>query len=299
MMWLPGSGAAARSPLLFAAALTAASAFVMNAEVLVMKLMGPAVPVAMIVCARSLAQLVWVAPTLARRGVGMFRTKHLKLHLLRGVLSVTSWSMYYYAFRLLPLATATVLSFTGVMFTTALAGPILGEVVRWRRWSATLIGFAGVLLILRPGVLPLELATLAQLCSALFGAGIVMVTKKLSASESTETIMLYIGLITSAASLPAAIAEWVWLSPGLWLALLFMAALGVTAMFMWITALRMADASLLSPLNYTRLVFAVASGALLFDELPDRYTLAGAALIIASAIYITRREAQLLRSGRR
>ena len=78
-----------------------------------------------------------------------------------------------------------------------------------------------------------------------------------------------------------------------------MAALGVTAMFMWITALRMADASLLSPLNYTRLVFAVASGALLFDELPDRYTLAGAALIIASAIYITRREAQLLRSGRR
>lgn len=299
MMSLPGSGAAARSPLLVAAALTATSAFIMNAEVLVMKLMGPAVPVAMIVCVRSLAQLVWVAPTLARLGLGMFRTNHLKLHLLRGVLSVTSWSLYYYAFRALPLATATVLSFTGVMFTTALAGPILGEVVRWRRWSATLTGFAGVLLILRPGVLPVELATLAQLCSALFGAGIVMVTKKLSASETTETIMLYIGLITSAASLPAAIAEWVWLSPGLWLALLLMAALGVSAMFMWITALRMADASMLSPLNYTRLVFAVASGALLFDELPDYYTWAGAALIVGSAIYITRREAALLRQGRR
>jgi drug/metabolite transporter (DMT)-like permease len=290
-----GSGLA-RSPLLVAILLTIGAAFILNIEGVIVKLMGPAVPVAMVVCARSMAQLVWVSPSLLRHGGKLFRTNHPWLHLLRGVLSLTSWSAYYFSFRELPMATATVLSFTGIMWTTALAGPILGEVVRWRRWSATILGFLGVLLILRPGVLPLGLPTFAALFSALCGAGIVLTTKRLAATESTETIMLYIGLITTAGALPMALLHFAWLAPRLWLTLLLMAALGVTGMFMWISALRLADASLLSPINYIRLVFAAITGAMVFGELPDGFTWAGAALIVASAIYITRREATLKRS---
>jgi drug/metabolite transporter (DMT)-like permease len=297
-MWPTGSGSG-RSPLLLAVGLTAASAFILNLEALIVKLVGPAVPVAMIVALRSIAQLVWVAPALLRRGSAMFRTQHLHLHILRGALSLVSWSAYYFSFRQLPMATATVLAFTSVMWTTALAGPILGEVVRWRRWSATLVGFAGVLLIVRPGVLPIGIATLAALGSAVCGAGITLATKRLAATESTETIMLYIGLVTTSGALPAAIVEWSWLTPRLWLVLVVMAGLGVSGMFLWITALRMADASLLSPITYIRLVFATAAGTLLFAEAPDGYTIAGALLIVASTLYITQREAQLRREGRR
>lgn len=298
MRGLAGGGAH-RSPLLLAVGLTAGAAFIVNLEAAIVKLVGAAVPLAMIVLFRSAAQLVWVAPRLVRRGSGLFRTDHLGLHILRGVLSLISWSAYYFSFRQLPMATATVLSFTAVMWTTALAGPFLGEVVRWRRWSATLAGFAGVLLVVRPGVLPVSLATIAAVGSALCGAGITLVTKRLAATESTPTIMLYIGLVTTTGALPGAIVEWPSLSAGLWLALLVMGGLGVCGMFMWITGLRMADASLLAPVTYIRLVFAVATGALLFGELPDGWTLGGSALIVASTLYITRREAQLRRDGRR
>lgn len=297
-MKLPAGSGETRSPLLLAIALTAGAAFILNAEGVVVKLMGPAVPVAMIVCARSMAQLVWVSPSLLRHGTRLFRTEHPWLHLLRGVLSLTSWSAYYFSFRELPMATATVLSFTAIMWTTALAGPILGEVVRWRRWSATIVGFLGVLVILRPGMLPLGLPTFAALGSAMMGAGIVLTTKRLAATESTETIMLYIGLITTAGALPMAILHFVSLPLHLWLTILLMAALGVTGMFMWISALRLADASLLSPINYIRLVFAAITGAAVFGEIPDAFTWAGAALIVASAIYITRREAALARQAR-
>lgn len=293
-----GSGAFA-SALVIATLLTVFTAFLGNLEVMVVKYLGPAVPITMIVLLRSIAQLAWVAPTLARRGSAMFRTGHLGLHVLRGVLSIAAWALYYYAFQEMPLATATVLSFTTAMFTTALAGPLLGEVVGWRRWTATIVGFAGVLLILRPGVLPLNLATLGLLASSLFAAGMVMITKKLASVESTETIMLYIGTVTTAIAAPAAMLEWTSLSTVEWLALFSISALGALGMFVWITALRMVDASLLSPLSYTRLVFAAAGGALLFNEVPDRYTWAGATLIIGSALYITRREAFLLRQGRR
>lgn len=297
---MPRSGSGAgRSPLLLAVGLTLAASFILNLEALIVKLVGPAVPVAMIVAMRAVAQLVWVAPSLVRNGFAMFRTRHLALHVLRGVLSLMSWSAYYFSFRELPMATATVLSFTAVMWTTALAGPVLGETVRWRRWSATLVGFAGVLLIVRPGVLPVGIATLAALGSALCGAGITLATKRLAETENTDTIMLYIGLVTTGGALPVAIVEWSWLSPGLWLVLLIMAGIGVSGMFLWITALRLADASLLAPITYTRLVFATAAGAVFFGEIPDGYTLAGAGLIVAGTIYITQREAQLRRDGRR
>ncbi|WP_372619565.1 DMT family transporter [Falsiroseomonas sp.] len=281
-----------------AALLALASAFLFNLETVVVKAIE-GVPLATIVLARALGQLAWTVPQLLHDPIGLVRTKNLKLNLLRGLLSGVSWYLYFLSFAALPLATATVLSFTSVLFVTALAGPVLGEVVRWRRWSATLVGFAGVVAIVRPwdgaeGV-ALGLPLAAAIGASCLGAGIVLTTKMLARSERTNTIMFYIGLVTTALALPVALPGLAW--PG-WssLGLLLLTALcGPFAMHLWINALRLADASVIAPLSYVRLVFAAGFGVALFGELPDAWLGLGAALIVGSALYITRREAKVAR----
>jgi len=289
----------ARSPILQAAALTLAAALLFVAETVFVKLLAGTVPVTTILLARSTGQLLWVLPWLARRGRSLLRTNHPSLHLMRGLFSLVCWILYFWSFQHLDLATATVLSFTSVMFVTALAGPVLGEVVRWRRWSATIAGFAGVVVIARPVGAAVEPAVLVALVSAMFGAGIVLTTKRLSNTERTDTIMVYIGLITFGGSLPAALPSLTMPEP--WQAgwLLLMAVAGPAGMQLWISSFRLADATVLAPLSYIRLVFATAAGVLMFDERPDWWTAAGSALIVGSAIYITRREAALARGRAR
>ncbi|HEV7263682.1 MAG TPA: DMT family transporter [Falsiroseomonas sp.] len=281
-----------------AALFALASAFLFNLETVVVKAIED-VPLATIVLARALGQLGWTLPQLLRDPIGLLRTQNLKLNLLRGLLSGISWYFYFIAFAALPLAVATVLSFTSVLFVTALAGPVLGEVVRWRRWTATLVGFAGVLTIVRPwdvaGGVQLGLPLVAAITAACLGAGIVLTTKMLARSERTSTIMFYIGLVTTALALPVALPGLAW--PGWWnLCLLLATALcGPFAMQFWINALRLADASAIAPLSYVRLIFAAGFGIALFNELPDAWLGLGAALIVGSALYITRREAQVAR----
>lgn len=279
--------AAPPSPLLRAALLTTLAAFVFNLETVLVKCLTE-VPVATILLARTLGQIAWVLPAWGREGMGLLRTRQPAMQALRGVLSFVSWGLYYVGFARLPLATATVLSFTSVLFVTALAGPLLRERVGRRRWLATLVGFLGVLLVVRPGVLPLDWPLAASLGSALGGAGIVLTTKALARTERTETIMLYIGLIATAGTLPLALPGLAW--PG-WTNFLLLAGaglLGPAGMHLWISALRLADASVVAPLSYVRLVFAAFAGALLFAEAVDGWLLAGAALIVGSAITITR-----------
>lgn len=284
------------SPLLRATALSLAAAVLFTAETVFVKLLAGNVSVGIIMLVRSSGQLLWVLPSLIRRGPDLFRTQHPWLHLARGLFSLVCWALYYWSFQRLDLAIATVLSFTSVMFVTALAGPVLGEVVRWRRWTATIVGFIGVVIVARPFGAGFDPAILVGLASALFGAGIVLTTKRLSATERTDTIMLYIGLVTFSGSVPAALPDFVipeaW--QALWLGL--MAVTGPAGMQLWIGAFRLADASAVTPIGYTRLIFAAAAGAVLFDEQPDWWTGIGAAVIVASALYITQREAAVARA---
>ncbi|UFN47049.1 DMT family transporter [Roseomonas sp. OT10] len=279
-------------PSVRAALLMIAAAILFTLETAAVKAMA-GVPIATVVLARALGQFVPLAPVvwrdgLAREGTGLLRTRELPLQLLRGTLSICSWGLYYNAFSALPLATATVLSFTAVLFTTALAGPVLGEAVGRARWGATLVGFLGVLVILRPGALPVEWAALGALVSALLGAAVTLATRALAQGERIDTIMLYVGLITLAGALPAAWPglEWPgWRNAGL---LAVVGLLGATGMRWTIHALRLADASLIAPLGYVRLVFAALAGALLFGERLDAWLALGAALILGSALYVVR-----------
>ncbi|WP_270935127.1 DMT family transporter [Falsiroseomonas oryzae] len=275
-----------------AALLSVFSALLFNLETVVVKAIE-GVPLATIVLARALGQLAWTVPSFLRDPVGLMRTGQLRLNLLRGAMSGISWYAYFISFAALPLATATVLSFTSVLFVTALAGPVLGERVRWRRWTATLVGFLGVLAIVRPGAVEVGWPVAAAIGSAFLGAAIMLTTKMLARSERTPTIMFYIGVVTTVMTLPVALPGLAW--PGWWnLGLLVLTGLcGPFAMHVWITALRLADASVLAPISYVRLIFAAAFGVLLFNEVPDAWLGLGAALIVGSALYITHREAQV------
>ncbi|WP_237214740.1 DMT family transporter [Falsiroseomonas oryziterrae] len=280
------------SPMAKAGLLAVGSAFLFTLETVVVKAIE-GVPLATIVLARSLGQLAWTLPAFLRDPAGLVQTGQLKLNLFRGLLSGVSWYMYFLAFTTLPLAAATVLSFTSVLFVTALAGPVLGERVRWRRWSATLVGFLGVLAIVRPGAVEIGWPVVAAIGAAFLGAGIVLTTKMLARSERTGTIMFYIGVMTTALSLPFAIPVLAW--PGWWNAALLLgtAMCGPFAMHLWINALRLADASVVAPISYVRLVFAAGFGIALFGEVPDAWLWLGAALIVGSALYITQREAKV------
>jgi drug/metabolite transporter (DMT)-like permease len=238
-----------------------------------------------------------VAPLLIATGPDLFRTKQMPMQALRGGLSIVCWGLYYIGFLHLTLATATVLAFTSVLFVTALAGPLLGEQVGWRRWSATLVGFAGVLLVARPGTLPIGWPLIASLVSALFSAGIAITTRKLARTERTGTIMLYIGMFTTAGTLPVAWGGLVWHGWENTLLLAAMALLGPAGMHLWISSMRLADASAIAPISYVRLLFAAATGVLLFNEAIDNWLIAGATLIVGSAIYITKRGAAKARAG--
>jgi drug/metabolite transporter (DMT)-like permease len=284
------------SPMMQATLLALAAAFLFTLETVVVKAIE-GVPLATIVLARSVGQLAWVMPELLRDPRGLLRTSQLRLNLLRGAMSGVSWYMYFISFAALPLAMATVLSFSSVLFVTALAGPLLGERVRWRRWSATMVGFAGVVVIVRPweAGMTMELGwpVLAAIGSAFLGALIMLTTKMLARSERTNTIMLYIGLMTTAMTLPVALPGLAW--PGWWnMGLLVLTGLcGPFAMHVWITALRLADASVLAPLSYVRLLFAAGFGFVLFREMPDIWIGLGAVLIVGSTLYITQREARV------
>ena len=278
------------SPLLRAVLLALAAAFLFNIETVLGKALAH-LPIELVVLTRATGQLAWNLPALLRQGLTVLRTRQPGMQIFRGSLSVGTWGFYFFAFSHLPLATATVLNFTSVLFVTALAGPVLKEQVGWRRWMAAAVGFAGVVVIVRPGALPLGWPVAAAILSAFASATIVLTTRHLAKTERTQTIMAWIGLVSFAAALPFGAPHLHW--PG-WqdaALMLGLATIGPCAMHLWISGLRLADASVLAPIGYVRLLFAAASGMLLFGEVPDTWLGLGALLIIGSAVYITHREA--------
>lgn len=281
-----------------AALLALAASLLFTLETLAVKALVD-VPIATLVLARACGQLAWTLPDFIRSPWLLVRTGELRMQIFRGLLSVVAWYLYFVSFMGMPLATATVLSFTTVLFVTALAAPLLGEKVGWRRWTATLAGFAGVLIIMRPGLVPVGIPVLAAISASVFGAGILLTTKVLARTERTVTIMFYVGVVALLVSLPVAWPGLAW--PGWRNAGLLAVAglLGPAAMWVWIMSLRMADASFIAPLSYVRLLYAVFFGVVLFGEVPDIWLLPGGALIIGSTLYITRREAVLARQRAR
>jgi drug/metabolite transporter (DMT)-like permease len=247
---------------------------------------------------RSIFGLAAIAPLMWRVGPSVLISRNPGLLAVRGLVGGLSLMTWFYGLSITPIATATVLSFTSVIFASVGAAIFLQERMRLRRWTAVAFGFAGVLVIVRPGVAVFEPGSLViMLAAILWGVGIVLV-KTIARSDETVTIVAWTALWLIVAT---AIPAWlVWVAPTwrqlAWL--LLIGILGTAGTFAWTQALKTADASLVIPTDFTRLVWAGAIGWFAFGEIPDRWMWIGAALIIGSTLYIGLREAKLSREGR-
>ena len=240
---------------------------------------------------RSAFGLMFMLPVLLRYGREALRIERPGLHVLRGFTSATGTICWFWAIALLPIAEAVALNFTAPLFATIIAVLVLHEVVRARRWTATVVGFVGVLIVLRPGHEAISPGALLSLASALtIGINMTLV-RVLSRTNSTPAIVTSFSFFLTVGTLIPAL--FVWTTPS-WENLAIMAAggLGGTAAHLCFTrALSLGDASAIAPLDFLRLPFAGIVGYFLFAEVPDGWTVVGALVIAGSAAYIARREA--------
>jgi drug/metabolite transporter (DMT)-like permease len=195
------------------------------------------------------------------------------------------------AVRYLALTDATTLTFASPLIVPLLAGPFLGEKIGPRRVIAIGVGFAGVLLVTRPGGHGLHPAALLMLVGALMNAFYSIATRKLAGCDSPETTMFYTGMVGSVVMLP--VLPFVWENPTqpvVWALLVAIGAFGALAHWLLILAHKYAQASLLAPFYYMQLFGSVVIARIVFDETPDTWTLTGGGVIIASGLYVLYRE---------
>jgi len=248
-------------------------------------------PVPQIVALRSWFGLPLLAIlALHEGGFRSLKTRRPLVHIGRyGLVLILSFS-FFWALSQMKLVDAIAISFAAPIFITALSVPLLKEPVGLHRWIAVGIGFCGVLIILRPGMGVFQWATLVVLVSVIAYALIMITTRAFKSTESTAALMLYPQLGISLTGI--VIAPLVWVTPGLGdLGLFALAGLFGSIGVMCLThAFRLAPVASISPFEYTALIWATLLGFLLWDELPDRYTLIGAGIVIASGLYIIYRE---------
>ena len=226
------------------------------------------------------------------KGFSAFRMANPKAHILRGGLLVISAYTFVTGLSLLPLADAFALSFAGPLFMVVMAIVFLGEKVGWRRWVAVSIGFLAVLIMLQPGSAAFQLAALLPLIAALSGAARDAFTRRMAAAETTHSILLSGTAAVTLGGFASLPFGWVmpsWSDGGI---LLATAIMQCCAHYLMIEAFRYGETSLLAPFKYSGLVWGLVLGFLVWGEFPNTHILFGAAVIIASGIYIAHREAK-------
>ena len=276
----------------FGITLMLGAAFVMSATDAAGKWVVAGYPVAELNFVRSLFSVGLLIPVLWRsEGAAGWRTQRPMAHAGRALLAVTLTAVWFFSLRAMPLADAATLAMCAPFFMTALSVWLLGEHVGWKRWAAIAIGFGGVLLIVRPGTSVFQPISLLVVAAA-FGYALYMVTNRvLTATESVTALTLFPQLAVLIGS--AAMAPFVWVPPTLG-GVAAMAFTGVCAgvgHLLLTIAFRYAPASVLAPLDYTALIWAVIFGFVLFGTLPDRWVVGGMALIVGAGLVIVWREA--------
>ena len=249
-----------------------------------------------IVFFRNLFGLVAILPLALRAGVATLKSRQPGLQILRSAFGVVAMFTWFYGLSVVPIAQATALSFTAVIFGSIGAALLLGERMGVRRWSAVVVGFAGTLVILRPGITDVDPAAFIVVLSSICWAGALLTVKRLSVTDSVVCIVTWNSVLLTVLSLPAAVSVWVTpsLEQLLWLSLIgLLATIGHLAMT---GAFKAADATVVFPVDYMRLLWAAVIGYLAFGELPDVWTWVGGTIIFASTTYIAYREAALRRA---
>jgi len=254
------------------------------------KLLMETQPVMTVVWTRFALFTIFLSPLILRSPAHLRRTPERTLIFLRGCAMLGATLFMSMALARLPLATALTLMFIGPFIVTALSALVLKERVGWRRWCAIAVGFSGVLLVVRPGVGSVGWAALFVLGSTLCWSVGVIATRKLGGKVDVFTMLIWQALIGLIAAAPFAYATWV--APTRFdYALMFVnGTLNLFAQWLTVRALQLAPASTVAPLTYTVIIWATGLGWLLFDTLPDRWTLAGGTVIVGSGLYVWWRE---------
>ena len=256
------------------------------------KWLNPRIGVIETIWLRYTTGFVWTALFLNPWTVtGLLSSRKPKLQLLRGALLFSATMFNFFALQHLQLAQTTSIAFMAPLTVSLLAGPILGEWAGPRRIIAILVGFCGVLVMTRPGMGAIHPAAFLSVLGMISYAGLLLITRPLSAADSPETTMFYSALLGVIVLAPVALFQWVWPASALeWAAILIMGLGGAVGHWLLIQAQRRAEAPVLAPFLYTQIVWMTLSGYLIFDDVPDRWTVIGGAIVIASGLYLLHRE---------
>ena len=260
------------------------------------KFLGEGYHVVQLVFFRNFFSLLFVVLLLARSGgFGSLRSRHPVLHGLRAAFALGATFSFFIGLQFMPLAEAFALTFTGPIFITVLSIPVLGETVGPRRWTAVLIGFVGVIIMLRPGSEALRVEALLPLTAALCYAFVMLLSRKLSRREPVLSVLFWttiIGTIVSGVALPF---DWLTPTPRDWVLFILLGLLGTLTMWFMTLAYRHAPAAVVAPFDYTILLWGLLLGWVIWHELPDPEIWPGAVILNGCGLYITHRETRMAR----
>lgn len=285
-------GSASRGPGVVAGIGFAAAAFALFTVMdTLIKWLSGGYPLAQIVFFMALFSIVPTSLIVVRAGgLSALRTRRLPGHLLRAGIGLASSFCSFVAYSRLPLADAYAIAFSAPLFITALSVPLLGESVGWRRWTAVAVGFVGVMVMLRPGSGGLGLGVLAALLGAVGYASSVILVRRLSRTETTAALMFYANLV--ALSVTGAMLPFEFVMPD-GRDMILLAGVGLTggcAQILLISGFRYAPAVVVAPFQYTQLLWGALYGFLIWGDVPNRWMLFGAPIVMASGLYILYRE---------
>jgi drug/metabolite transporter (DMT)-like permease len=247
---------------------------------------------------RAFFSVLLLAPMILAGRVKPWRSKRLQGHFWRTFMGTCSMVLGFYAVSMLELADATALAFSQPLFSVILGAVVLHEKGRWRRWTATFVGFIGVLVMVRPGAGSLQPGAIVALCNAMSVAVSVLLVRRQSNSEAPLMILTQFALFSTLFLTLPAIWFWRWPTPTGWALAVGVSVTATLGQYFWVQAFASGEMSAVAPFDYLRLPFAVFVGWLIWGDMPVIWTYVGASIVIASALYIAYREAQLVRDRR-
>jgi drug/metabolite transporter (DMT)-like permease len=240
---------------------------------------------------RCLMGLIIITPFIIKNNFQALQTDNMRLQILRALINIISMICWFTAIGMMHLEKATALGFTTPLFTTILAVIVLGEVIRFHRTAALLLGFIGILIIIRPGYMPFEFGTILMLIASFSFSFVLIFVKKLSATDSSLTIIFYHLLYMTPAFFILSLFYWQSINFNQLVIFSLMGSSGLLSHWCLAQAFKMSDTTFVMPLQFTKLIWASLIGLFIFAEQPDIWTWIGGVIIFISVVYITYREA--------
>ena len=278
-----------------------ASAMTYSTMTTLIKYLGADYPASLQMFYRQLAGFLILLPIIIRRGSSVYATTRPGLLTLRSVLSISGLTLTFYAFQKMPLADANALSFTRALWMVPLAAFILREKVGPLRIGAAVVGFIGVLIMVRPGAgghFAIGLPALAALGGSLLTAFTITGMKVMTRDHAPIVLLVWSATLGVLFAIPAALLVWRWPNPLDLLLLCLMGAIGTVNQACYIKGMQIGDAAAMAPIDYSRLVFSIIIGYSLFHEIPALWTMVGAAIVVVSTLFITWREQETVKIAR-